>query len=145
MNLRTFWDAPRPKFHDTIAILSLSLSLWAWKPEKIEDFSFVITRQRLLSSRKFIRNFFSYQGWPMGYWLCSPSSVCKLEWIAISGLVCGGLLFWNEFFSTLYSVVFRIVQTISSNWPTRPIQTDPSGFKWWFRWQEVLCVDLGCI
>ena len=27
MNLRTFWDAPRPKFHDTIAILSLSLSL----------------------------------------------------------------------------------------------------------------------
>ena len=133
MNLRTFWDAPRPKFHDTIAILSLSLSLcqslslWAWKPEKIEDFSFVITRQRLLSSRKFIWNFISYQGWPMGYWLCSPSSVCKLEWIA-----------------TLYSVVFRIVQTISSNWPTRPIQTDPSVFKW-FRWQVVLGIDLGCI
>ena len=121
MNLRTFWDAPRPKFHDTIAILSLSLSLWAWKPEKIEDFSFVITRQRLLSWRKFIWNFFSYQGWPMGYWLCSPSSVCKLKWIAISGLVCGGLLLWNK----LSKILVQIDQPAQS----KPIHQDLIGFN----------------
>ena len=147
MNLRTFWDAPRPKFHDTIAILSLSVSLslsLSMKARKNRRFFFCDYTTTFTEFEEVYLEFLFESGWPMGYWLCSPSSVCKLEWIAISGLVCGGLLFWNKFFSTLYSVVFRIVQNISSNWPTCPIQTDPSGFKW-FRWQVVLGVDLGCI